>query len=153
MKHVRPRVRSIPALGKVRHNIHPLVVRHQTVEEQPIQMLRLRVRPDARIQTNRHRLNQKGDRPRRLSAPSAPAAAQHEARRSTKKRARRGASWRQPSALASHYHPRANVFRVIPPALTEEGSGVSRAFGFAGSAGTRSEESLFDVTTNCDPHW
>ena len=57
MKHIRPRIRHFPFLREVRREAELVVALQQIVEQQVINVFRLRVRADARVQVHRHGLN------------------------------------------------------------------------------------------------
>ena len=59
MKHIGQRIGRFPTLGQVGNDVHLRVVRHEAVEDQAVDALRLRVGADPRIEIDRHRLDQK----------------------------------------------------------------------------------------------
>src|SRR6202021_3338851 len=63
MEYVCQRIARFPAFGQVPNDVHLRVVCQEGIEDQTIQMLRLRVRADAGIKIRGHRLNQKVDCP------------------------------------------------------------------------------------------
>ena len=64
MKDERERVGLLPALGQRGSEVKAGVARHQAVEEQLVDVLRLRVGADARIEIGRAALDEKDHRPR-----------------------------------------------------------------------------------------
>ena len=58
MEYVGKRIARLPPLREVRNDVHLRVVCQKGIENQTIQMLRLRVGADARIKIRRHRFDQ-----------------------------------------------------------------------------------------------
>ena len=62
MKDQRQRIALFPALRQRRREMKIRILRDQSVEDQLVDMLRLPIRPNARIEIGRAALNQKHDR-------------------------------------------------------------------------------------------
>ena len=58
VKNVGARVGRLPALGEIGHDIHLRVELYEAVVDQSVEVLRLRVGPDPRIEIGGHRLDQ-----------------------------------------------------------------------------------------------